>query len=174
MLCPRSPNLNPPNRRPDYSNKNRLAAPNVILPSMHRIAASTLLILTLAFAQKPSSGMREWLSYGGDQGGSKYSPLENITRLNIGRLQLAWRWKTNEQRLEQYKTFPGIFEVTPLMAAGTLYLSTPYNRVVALDSQTGVERWSYDPKAYVDGQVPNGTGFVHRGVALWRDSSTGK
>src|SRR5260370_24160133 len=63
---------------------------------------------------------------------------------------------------------------TGVMAGGTLYLSTPYNRGVALDAATGRERWSYDPKAYVDGQVPNGTGFVHRGVALWLDSQSGR
>ena len=34
--------------------------------------------------------------------------------------------------------------------------------------------WSYDPKAYADGQVPNGTGFVHRGVGAWRDAKSGK
>src|SRR5690242_3353934 len=135
---------------------------------------SLLLTLTLAFAQKPTSGERDWPFYGADQAGSKYSPLDRINRSNVSQLQLAWRWKTNEKRLEEFKTFPGMFEVTPLMAAGTLYLSTPYNRVVALDPATGRERWSYDPKAYADGQVPNGTGFVHRGVALWRDSATGK
>ena len=53
-----------------------------------------------------------------------------------------------------------------------LYLSTPYNRVIALDPISGREIWSYDPKAYEAGQVPNGTGFVHRGVAAWRDSRT--
>ncbi|HYL78933.1 MAG TPA: pyrroloquinoline quinone-dependent dehydrogenase [Bryobacteraceae bacterium] len=136
--------------------------------------AAAFLILTLAFAQKPTSGMREWPFYGGDQASSKYSPLIHINRNNVARLQLAWQWKTGEQRLDEYKTFPGIFEVTPLMVGGTLYLSTPYNRVVALDPETGRERWSYDPKAYVDGQPPNGTGFVHRGVALWRDSASGK
>ncbi len=67
-----------------------------------------------------------------------------------------------------------MFEVTPVMVDGTLYLSTPYNRVVALNAETGRQKWSYDPRAYEDGQVPNGTGFVHRGVALWRDPSSGK
>jgi quinoprotein glucose dehydrogenase len=135
-----------------------------------------LLAVTLALApgQKPTSGMREWPFYGGDQGGMKYSALDHINRGNVRRMQVAWQWKTGEQRLEEYKTFPGIFEVTPLMVGGTLYFSTPYNRVIALDAETGRERWSYDPKAYADGQVPNGTGFVHRGVALWRDAQTGK
>ena len=44
-----------------------------------------------------------------------------------------------------------------------------YNRVVALDAETGKQLWVFDPKAYEDGQPPNGTGFVHRGVAAWRD-----
>jgi quinoprotein glucose dehydrogenase len=57
------------------------------------------------------------------------------------------------------------------MIEDVLYVSTPYNRVVALDAGSGRELWSYDPKAYEDGQPPNGTGFVHRGVAAWRDSS---
>jgi quinoprotein glucose dehydrogenase len=50
-----------------------------------------------------------------------------------------------------------------------LYVVTPFNRVAALDAETGRERWTFDPKAYEDGQPPNGTGFVHRGVAAWRD-----
>ena len=57
------------------------------------------------------------------------------------------------------------------MIDDVLYVSTPYNRVVALDAGTGRELWTFDPKAYEDGQPPNGTGFVHRGVAAWRDGT---
>ena len=113
----------------------------------------------------------EWPVFGGDQAGTKYSTLTQINRDNVKNLKLAWEWKPGEKPLEQFHTFPGVFEVTPLMIDGTLYLSTPYNRVIALDPTTGKERWSYDPKAYEDGQVPNGTGFVHRGVAFWRDGT---
>src|SRR5260370_38879330 len=86
----------------------------------------------------------------------------------------GWEWEAGEVGLCEFKTTPGAFEAAPLMIGGVLYLSTPYNRVVAPDPETGRERWSYDPKAYADGQVPNGTGFVHRGVGAWRDSKTGK
>ena len=55
------------------------------------------------------------------------------------------------------------------MIDNVLYVSTPYNRVVALDAENGKQLWAYDPRAYEAGQVPNGTGFVHRGVAAWRD-----
>lgn len=115
----------------------------------------------------------EWGVYGGDDGGSKYSPLTAINKANVAKLRPAWEWKTGEGPLTEYKTFPGTFQATPLLVDGVLYLSTPYNRVVALDPTSGRELWSYDPKAYVDGQVPNGTGFVHRGVAAWRDTVNG-
>jgi quinoprotein glucose dehydrogenase len=94
-----------------------------------------------------------------------------IDRENVSKLKVAWEWRTGEKALPEYRTTPGVFEATPILEDGTLYLSTPYNRVVALDPVTGKEKWSYDPKAYVDGQVPNGTGFVHRGVGFWRDSA---
>jgi quinoprotein glucose dehydrogenase len=113
----------------------------------------------------------EWPVFGGDQAGSKYSTLTQINKENVKNLKVAWEWRTGEKPLEQFHTTPAVFEVTPVMVDGTLYLSTPYNRVVALDPVTGKERWSYDPKAYEAGQVPNGTGFVHRGVAFWRDGS---
>ena len=113
----------------------------------------------------------EWPFFGGDQAGSKYSALTQINRDNVANLKVAWEWRTGEKALEEYRTTPGMFEATPLMVDGTLYLSTPYNRVIALNPATGAQRWSYDPKAYEAGQVPNGTGFVHRGVAFWRDGS---
>src|SRR5882762_9448048 len=117
---------------------------------------------------------REWPYYGNDQGGSRYSPLTEVNKKNVGELKLAWQWKTGERPLPEFGTTPGMFEGTPIMIAGVLYLSTPYNRVAALDSSSGRELWTYDPKAYRDGQVPNGTGFVHRGIAAWRDSTTHK
>jgi quinoprotein glucose dehydrogenase len=88
-------------------------------------------------------------------------------------LSVAWEWKTGEKALEAVGTRPGNFQTTPLMIDNVLYFSTPYNRVVALDADSGAELWAYDPKAYDDGQPPNGTGFVHRGVAAWRDSAAG-
>jgi quinoprotein glucose dehydrogenase len=120
-----------------------------------------------AFAQ-------DWPFYGADQAGSKYSPLDQINRSNVSKLKMVWEWKTGEAPLPEFKTTPGNFEATPIIIGGVLYLSTPYNRVVALDAESGRELWSYDPKAYADGQPPNGTGFVHRGVAAWRDAKTGK
>jgi quinoprotein glucose dehydrogenase len=127
----------------------------------------------LALLAAPAAA-QEWPYHGGDPGETHYSRLALINRDNVRSLKRAWEWKTGEAPLPEFKTTPGMFEATPLMIGGVLYLSTPYNRVVALDAATGHELWSYDPKAYTDGQVPNGTGFVHRGVAAWRDGKTAK
>ncbi len=119
------------------------------------------------------SAASDWPVYGGDAGGGKYSPLTAINKANVGQLKPAWEWRTGEKANAEFETFPGTFQATPLMIDHVLYLSTPYNRVVALDPETGRQRWAYDPQAYRDGQVPNGTGFVHRGVAAWRDAKDG-
>jgi quinoprotein glucose dehydrogenase len=119
----------------------------------------------------PASG--EWPFYGGDQAGTKYSVLTDVNRSTVARLGIAWEWSPREKALDEFGTRPGNFQTTPLMIGAVLYLSTPYNRVVALNADTGVELWAFDPKAYEDGQPPNGTGFVHRGVAAWRDAADG-
>ena len=116
---------------------------------------------------RPQGG--DWPVYGGDPGGRKYSTLAVINRDNVAGLKVAWEWKTGEQPKKELGTFPGAFQNTPLMIDGVLYVSTPYNRVAALDAVTGRELWSFDPKAYDDGQPASGQGFVHRGVAAWRD-----
>ena len=135
-----------------------------------RIAALTLGALAAApYASENDPGT--WPFYAGDAGATHYSALADIDRGTVGRLTRAWRWRPGETKLDEFGTQPGTFQATPLMIDDVLYLSTPYNRVVALDARSGAELWRYDPKAYEDGQPPNGTGFVHRGVAAWRDAS---
>jgi quinoprotein glucose dehydrogenase len=111
----------------------------------------------------------EWPAFVGDLGAMKYSALTDINRGNVAQLKLAWEWATSETPTTEPRTRPGNFQATPLMIRDTLYLSTPYNRVIALDATTGKLLWEYDPKPWAAGQVPNGTGFVHRGVATWTD-----
>ena len=116
----------------------------------------------------------DWPIWGADAGGTKYSHLDQIDRDNVDQLVEVWTWETGEQpvrgpgapiRGEQVR--PGNFEVTPLVIDGVMYLSTPYNRVVALDATSGEQIWEYDPRIWEFGQPPNGTGLVHRGVAVW-------
>ncbi len=134
-------------------------------------AAPLLLIAGLLLCTGADRGPVDWPVWGGDSAQTHYSPLADINVSNVSRLKQAWIWKTGETEMKEYSTRPGMFENTPVMIDGVLYVTTPYNKVVALDPESGNEIWSYDPKTYIDGQPPNGTGYVHRGIALWRDGS---
>ncbi len=141
-----------------------------------RCASGLLSSLWLGLAASVAAAPADvdWAFRGGDAGASQYSPLADINAANVARLVPAWSWVTGENPLPAHGASPGMFETTPLVIGGTMYLTTPYNRVVALDPTTGLEHWSYDPRAYEDGQPPNGTGFVHRGLAAWRDPRNGR
>ena len=117
-------------------------------------------------AQAPD-GPIEWPYVGAGQAHAKHSPAAQITRDNVGQLQIAWQWDPNEMPLPEYGARPGSFQATPIMIDNVLYLSTMYNRVAAIDAETGAELWVFDPQAY-ESADPN-HGFKHRGVAYWRD-----
>jgi quinoprotein glucose dehydrogenase len=118
---------------------------------------------------RETSRQVEWLYYGGDQAGTKSSPLADVNAQNVSQLQIAWQWKHWETPLAEYKTVPGFFESTPLMIDGVLYVTTPYNSIAALDAETGKELWRFDGEAYKLGQVLSGSGWKLRGTAFWRD-----
>jgi quinoprotein glucose dehydrogenase len=132
-----------------------------------------LCLVWLAGGLQSQGKLQEWPFYGGDQSGTKFSPLADVNTGNVAKLAVAWEWTNGEKALDDFGTRPGNFQTTPLMIDNVLYLSSPYNRVVALNPETGAQLWAFDPKAYEDGQPPNGTGFVHRGVAAWRDGAAG-
>src|SRR6185503_9203791 len=122
---------------------------------------------TTTTSPSPSPSPNEgWQFYGGDPGAMKYSSLTTINRSNVSQLQPAWEWQTGEKAVTAPAARPGDFQATPIVINDTMYLSTPFNRVVALDANTGKQIWSYDPGAYKAGPPSTGTGFVHRGVAL--------
>jgi len=103
----------------------------------------------------------------------KYSLADEITRDNVSRLAPAWSWQTGEIPVAATDSTkaarPGMFQATPLMINDTIYLSTPFNSVVALDANDGRQLWRFESDAWKAGQPSNGTGFVHRGVATWSD-----
>ena len=112
----------------------------------------------------------EWSSYGGDKASSKYSPLDQIGTDNFNRLQVVWTWRSPDEAITKahpdLKTW--VWESTPLVVNGVLYVSTSMSQVVALDAATGQTRWVYDPQTWKNG-TPSNNGFVHRGVAYWAD-----
>lgn len=121
--------------------------------------SATAAMPRVLFAQANS----EWTTYGRDAGGTRYSPLTQVTRDNVRRLAPAWTYHTGELARSDDHTR---FEATPLMVDGTLYLSTPFGRVIALDPATGRERWTYD--AHVNARAGFGDP-ASRGVSTWLD-----
>ena len=147
---------------------------------MNRVIASAALLggallFTAGAGTGQPAAMIEWPYVGGGQAQTKYSTAGEITAANIGELAIAWQWRPNETPLEQYGTRPGPFQATPIMIGNILYLPTMYARVAALDAETGVELWIFDPEAYASG--PKGVGprgFKHRGIAYWQDGDAAR
>ena len=108
----------------------------------------------------------DWPAYGNDAGGTRYSPLAQIDRGNVGRLRVAWTYRTGDTTGTASSHVA--FEATPIVVDGTLYLSTPFGRVIALDPETGAERWTYDPN--IDRSRPFAVA-VSRGVSTWLDAA---
>ncbi len=123
---------------------------------------AALLVLSLP-ALLPA---QEWRYYGGDAGGMKYSPLKQITPANVATLKPAWTFHTGELSDGKMLLTRTTFEATPLVVDGVMYLTTPFNRLIALDPETGQQRWAFDPK--LDKSRPNNL-FISRGSAWWTD-----
>jgi membrane-bound PQQ-dependent dehydrogenase (glucose/quinate/shikimate family) len=123
-------------------------------------------------SKTPNHGA-EWPSYGRDAGGMRYSPLKQIDRTNVTRLRRVWTYHTGEAAetsTGRHKLEP--FECTPLMIDGVLYISTPWNRVIALDAETGAEIWKFDPSP--DNAGKRKLKGQHRGVSFWQGLSAGR
>jgi quinoprotein glucose dehydrogenase len=113
----------------------------------------------------PSKERGEWAAYNSDIKGSRYMPLDQITASNFNRLELAWRFKTdNLGPRPEYK-----LEGTPLMIKGILYMTGGTRRaVVALDAKTGEQKWVFSldegKRAEMAPRVLSG-----RGLSYWTD-----
>ena len=108
----------------------------------------------------------DWPAYGGNAGGTRYSPLAEIGRDNVQRLALAWTYRTGELGEGSPVRNKLTFEATPLHFEGTLYLTTAFAKVIALDPVTGVERWVFDPQV---NRAKRYSELASRGVTAWRD-----
>lgn len=107
----------------------------------------------------------DWPSLGVDGGSRHYTPLEDIRKDNVTQLKPVWTYRNGDFSKGGSGHGGTAFQVTPLMVEGTLYFCTPYSRIVALDAETGRERWTFDPHTKLDGVYTP----VCRGVTYWED-----
>ncbi len=133
-----------------------------------RIIAPLVFLVFLAGCTEPieidySGPVADWAEYGAVKGGSRYSSLNQITRDNVDRLDVAWTYETGHVTEAGYL----VFQNTPIVVDEMLFACTPTNQVIALDPETGREIWKFDP------EVSSESAYVLncRGVSTWLDES---
>jgi len=109
-----------------------------------------------------------WPHYGGQEGGERYSPLEQINVDNVADLEVAWTYRTGAQQRNPELIDLSGYQATPILlpaeAGGHLVTCTPFNRVIALNPATGEEVWVFDPEIDL---TPYAGRFNCRGVTQW-------
>jgi quinoprotein glucose dehydrogenase len=126
-----------------------------------------ILLLVGATAWSQERTNTDWPNYGNDTGGTRYSPLALIDRTNVTKLKQAWVYHTGALEPESKLNRKAAFETTPIVVEGIMYLSTPFDQVIALNPENGEEIWKYDPQ--VD-RTKNYSEVTSRGVATWIDT----
>ena len=140
---------------------------------MNRRACGALLAL-FSFAFAAFASDVDWPHYAADQGGTRYTPADQINRDNFDQLRVVWRYRPPDQQI--YETADPnptgrrlSFDNnrgTPLAVNGVLYYGSPFNVLVAVDGQTGEELWAFDPEAWRLNYRFLGN---LRGVSYWTD-----
>lgn len=109
-----------------------------------------------------------WEHWGGDRGGTRFSPLAQITPDNVTSLVRAWEFRTGDLDSRAPEVMKRTkFQATPLLVEDSLIFCSPFNEVIALDPGTGAQKWRYDPKIATSQRPANR--YNCRGVAYWVD-----
>ena len=114
-----------------------------------------------AMADVQGEASADWPNYGNTLRGTRFSPLTQITPENVSHLQVAWTFRSGETQNPITSA-----EATPLKVGDTIYTCTPHDVVIALDAESGAQRWRYDP------HVGAATYFILtcRGVAYYHSA----
>ena len=92
--------------------------------------ATFIIIFTVSCGQRD----QEWNSYGLDLSNQRFSRITQINKTNVETLEMAWQVQTG---------VPATFQSTPIVHEGVMFVSLPFNNVLALNAKTGDEIWRY-------------------------------
>jgi quinoprotein glucose dehydrogenase len=122
----------------------------------------------------PPGFVADWPAYGATPGGTHFSRADQITPDNVAQLQVAWLHRSGDVREAEFsderKVTQSSLQVTPIVVGERLYYCSPFNKVFALNAETGDELWSYDPGVVRD-EVPVLPNC--RGVSSWQSGQEG-
>lgn len=114
-----------------------------------------------------------WDTFNGDLAARKYAPAAQITPDNVDRLEVAWELNTGDVSDGSGDLPETVWSATPLFVNDTVYLGTPFYRILALEPDTGKIKWAYDSQSRLEALTQ--PGLKNRGVAYWQaeDPSAG-
>ena len=123
------------------------------------------IVISCASIALPVSAWEHW---GGDRGGSRFSPLNQITPDNVDSLVRAWEFRTGDLDRRAADVMRRTkFQATPLLVEDSLIFCSPFNEVIALDPGGGAQKWRFDPKIATNQRPANR--YNCRGVTYWVD-----
>jgi len=111
--------------------------------------------LLAVISQPLSAAENDWPVYGGDNLHQRHSTLTQINKSNVSGLVEAWEFDTGVN---------DTFQATPVVQDGVMYVSLPFNDVLALDAASGKQLWRYQHD--LDKDYPICCGPANRGVAV--------
>jgi quinoprotein glucose dehydrogenase len=124
-----------------------LAAPAIALAA----PAITLAALTVALPARAQDQHRTWLDFGGSLDQSRFVDFDQITKDNVGKLEVVWTYAPNDDRIYQF---------SPVIVDDVVYVLADDNSLVALDARTGAPIW----------KQPGFAGITRRGINYWQSA----
>jgi quinoprotein glucose dehydrogenase len=138
---------------------------------MTRRASTLLAAVFLAAPALANEAAPGWPVYGGSPGGGHFTPLTQINASNVGKLREAWVYHTGDFSSGSPGHRATTFEATPILANDALYFCTPYNRVIALQAETGKPLWTHEPEPKLDRAYDKQHSLICRGVSYWQEAT---
>jgi len=129
------------------------------------------LIAALCLAAPAAAEQLRWDTFNGDLASTKFADVDSFTPENVTELERAWEFHTGDVSDGSGDLPETVWSATPIYANETLYLGTPFYRIIALDPATGAERWSYDSQSTLEALTQ--PALKNRGVAYWESGQTG-
>lgn len=142
------------------------------LTASARTACTAALILNLWVGTASGEPLAGWPFPGGSPGGGHFSTATEITPDNVTRLEQAWQHRSGDfhtgtnfiEGFDSGEPLQSSWQATPILVHDVLVVCTPYNRIIAVEAETGIERWSYTPDIKLDQvSMPR-----CRGVTQWQ------
>ncbi len=130
-----------------------------------------MLLIALSVPAGAMADQPAWPTFNGDLAATKFADVESFNPGNVADLERAWEVHTGDVSDGSGDLPETVWSATPIYANGTLYLGTPFYRILALDPATGTQRWAYDSQSRLEALTQ--PGLKNRGVAYWESGQEG-